>query len=53
MNLQIILVTVILVGAIAYAGAVLWKKARSFSPKSGCDADCGCGGTKDKTPKPI
>jgi hypothetical protein len=52
MNLQIFLVAFIVFGAIAYAGTIFWKKTRSFSPKSGCDADCGCG-AKDKLPKQI
>jgi hypothetical protein len=46
MNAQYILVTLILLGAVSYASLVFWKKTRSFSPKSDCGSDCGCGDTK-------
>jgi len=49
MTFQEIIVGVIILLAGVYAGVVVWKKTRTFSPKSGCDADCGCGGIKDKT----
>jgi len=49
MTFQEIIVGVIILLAGTYAGAMIWKKTRAFSPKSGCEADCGCGGAKEKT----
>jgi hypothetical protein len=49
MNLQLVIAAFILFGAIAYASVVFWKKTRSFSAKSGCDADCGCGNSPQKS----
>jgi FeoB-associated Cys-rich membrane protein len=42
MNWQNIVVLLIVASALAYIGSMLWKKTKSFSPKAGCDADCGC-----------
>ena len=50
MTFQEIIVGVIILVAGIYAGAVIWKKTKALSPKSGCEADCGCGGTKEKVP---
>ena len=50
MTFQEIIVGVIILVAGIYAGAVIWKKTKAFSPKSGCEAGCGCGGAKKKVP---
>lgn len=47
MDTQTIIVLLIILAAILYAGSSLVRKRRSFSPKSACADDCGCsGGTK-------
>jgi hypothetical protein len=50
MTFQEIIVGVIILVAGIYAGAVIWKKTKTLSPKSGCEADCGCGSAKEKVP---
>ena len=48
MNIQNIIAAVIILGAFAYVVNILLKKTRSFSRKSGCANDCGCGSKADK-----
>ena len=43
MSVQSITVFAIIAAAAAYGAYALWRKRRSFSPKSGCGSDCGCG----------
>jgi len=44
MDGQTIAVGLIVLGAAAYVGSLLWKRARSFAPKKkACGDDCGCG----------
>ena len=50
MTFQEIIVGVIILVAGIYAGAVIWKKTKTLSPKSGCEADCDCGSAKEKVP---
>jgi len=45
MNWQNIVVVLIVLSALGYIVSMLWKRTKSFSPKKGCDADCGCGDT--------
>jgi hypothetical protein len=42
MNIQSMMVIVIVVAAIVYAGVTLRKRSRAFAPKAGCGDDCGC-----------
>jgi FeoB-associated Cys-rich membrane protein len=42
MNIQAIIVTIIVLAALAYVGQILWRKTKSFSSKSSCGAGCGC-----------
>ena len=42
MNIQAIITAIIVLAAVAYVGQIVWRKAKSFSAKSGCGADCGC-----------
>lgn len=44
MNIQLIIVMVIVVLAVAYAGRTLIAKRKAFSTKRGCEQDCGCNG---------
>lgn len=48
MDTQTLIVGIIICAALAYVGWQVWLKARSFSSKKGCGADCGCG-TKSKS----
>lgn len=51
MDAQNIVVALIVIGALAYVGSLLWKKLRAFKPiKKGeaCEADCGCDSPSDK-----
>jgi hypothetical protein len=48
MNIQSIIVGFIILLAAIYAGMIVWRKSRSFSTKSGCEADCGCNGKAKK-----
>jgi hypothetical protein len=43
MDTQSIAVGLIVFGAAAYVGSLLWKRIRSFAPKKPCADDCGCG----------
>jgi hypothetical protein len=49
-ELQNIIAVLILVGAVAYAATIVWKKTRAFSGKAGCADDCGCS-SKSKAAK--
>jgi hypothetical protein len=48
MNLQFLIVALIVIGALAFAGRGMLKRARSFSAKSDCGVDCGCGDKSGK-----
>jgi hypothetical protein len=48
MDFQLIIVLIVIVGALAFAGLTLARKAKGFSIKNDCGADCGCGDSKDK-----
>jgi hypothetical protein len=50
MDLQLLIVVMIVVGALAYGAIILRRKTRTFSPGNDCGDDCGCSG-KSKTPK--
>lgn len=53
MDAQNIVVALIVLGAVAYVGSLLWKKARAFKPvkkNEACEADCGC---DSPTEKPV
>ena len=50
MNIQYILALTVIVLAVAYAAITVLRKRHSFSPKSGCDSDCGCNGASKKLP---
>jgi hypothetical protein len=44
MDIQTIIVGLIIFGALAYVGQILFGKLKSFSAKnSSCAANCGCG----------
>jgi hypothetical protein len=48
---QTIVVALIVIGAAAYSGSLLWKRFRSFSvKKAACADDCGCSA---KSGKPV
>lgn len=47
MNWQIVVVAVIIAAALLFVAKGFWRKARAFSPKGRCGADCGCE-TKEK-----
>ena len=48
MNIQYIIVGTIIIFALFYIGVNIWRKVKSFSSKSSCGSDCGCG-TKSQT----
>jgi len=48
MNAQNIILILIVASALLYIASMVWKKVRSFSPKKGCDSDCGCGTSAKK-----
>ncbi|MEQ1603610.1 MAG: FeoB-associated Cys-rich membrane protein [Pyrinomonadaceae bacterium] len=50
MNVQTIIALAIILAAALYAGRVMAKRVRSFSPKTGCGDDCGCNGASKKLP---
>jgi hypothetical protein len=52
MSWQNIVVLLIVLSALGYILSMLWKKTRSFSPKKGCDADCGCGTASSPAVRP-
>ncbi|HLA95132.1 MAG TPA: FeoB-associated Cys-rich membrane protein [Pyrinomonadaceae bacterium] len=43
MEPQNIVVGLIILSALAYAGSLVWKKSRAFSKKGECGTGCGCG----------
>jgi hypothetical protein len=43
MNWQAIIVGIIIFLAFLYAANMVWKRVKSFSQKSVCGTDCGCG----------
>ncbi|MGI8494316.1 MAG: FeoB-associated Cys-rich membrane protein [Pyrinomonadaceae bacterium] len=43
MEIQNIIVGLIILAAVFYAVSLAWKKSKSFSAKSSCGNDCGCG----------
>jgi hypothetical protein len=54
MVVQYVIVALIIAAALIFAGRSLYLRTRSFSKKSGCDADCGCGGKSKKlSSKPV
>ena len=50
MDGQTVVVALIVIGAAAYTGSLLWKRFRSFSAKKACADDCGCSA---KSRKPV
>jgi hypothetical protein len=43
MDFQTIAVLLIVLAAMLYAGSQIWRKVKSFAPKtSSCASDCGC-----------
>ncbi|MBK7510797.1 MAG: FeoB-associated Cys-rich membrane protein [Chloracidobacterium sp.] len=48
MSIQTIIVFAIIAAAAFYGAVTLWHKRRSFSTKSDCSHDCGCGETTHK-----
>jgi hypothetical protein len=48
MDLQYFIAGLIILVALGFAGRAVIRRSRSFSVKSGCDADCGCGGKSKK-----
>jgi hypothetical protein len=49
MDLQYIIVGLVIAAALAYAVVTISRKTRSFSTRSECQDDCGCGGNSKKT----
>jgi len=43
MDFQTVIVAIIVFVALAYVGRRILHKTKSFSSKSSCGADCGCG----------
>jgi hypothetical protein len=43
MDIQNIIVGTIIILALFYVGLNVWRKVKSFSSKSSCGTDCGCG----------
>jgi len=48
LDIQTLIAGLIVLGALAYAGTLIRKKVRAFSPKKGCGDDCGCGSNSKK-----
>ncbi|MFM9904140.1 MAG: FeoB-associated Cys-rich membrane protein [Pyrinomonadaceae bacterium] len=48
MSIQLTIVLVIIVAAVAYVVSTLLKKRKAFSTRSGCETDCGCSGGSKK-----
>jgi hypothetical protein len=42
MDLQAIFVGIIIFLAFLYTTKKIWKRIKSFSPKTACGSDCGC-----------
>jgi hypothetical protein len=47
-DIQYIIVALLIAAAFVFAARSVYRRARSFSAKSGCDADCGCGSKSKK-----
>lgn len=44
MDVQTIVVAIIILSALLYVGAQIWRKTKSFSSNAAaCASDCGCG----------
>jgi len=43
MNWQAIIAGIIIFLAFLYAASKVWKRVKSFSAKTACNTDCGCG----------
>jgi hypothetical protein len=43
MDLQFLIVIAMIVAAVIFGAKALVQKSRAFSPKAGCENDCGCG----------
>jgi hypothetical protein len=43
MDIQTLIVALIFCVALLYVGSILFGKIKSFSAKSNCANDCGCG----------
>jgi len=51
MDFQTIIVAVIILAALVFAGNSLRRKIEAFKPKANsCGADCGCGGREKAKP---
>jgi hypothetical protein len=50
MDVQLLIVGIVILSAVAYAGAVFWRKTRAAVGPASCADDCGCS-SKSKTPK--
>ncbi|MEP7212057.1 MAG: hypothetical protein ABI791_03220 [Acidobacteriota bacterium] len=48
MDLQLLIVALLILGAFTLVGRAAWRRSRSFTVKSGCETDCGCGGKSKK-----
>ncbi len=48
MDVQVIIVLLIITAAVAFAGLTFARKAKGFSTKNDCGADCGCANSDDK-----
>jgi len=42
-DIQLLIVAAVIVGALVFAGLTFARKTRGFSAKADCGADCGCG----------
>ncbi|MBX3244721.1 MAG: FeoB-associated Cys-rich membrane protein [Acidobacteria bacterium] len=40
--IEYVVIGLIVAGAVAYIGLVIFKKTRSMSSKNDCGSDCGC-----------
>lgn len=47
-EIQTLIAVVIVLGALAYAGTLIRKKVRAFSPRKSCGDDCGCSSNSTK-----
>jgi hypothetical protein len=43
MDFQTLIVAIIILTALFYVGKIIFVKVKSFSNKSKCGSDCGCG----------
>jgi hypothetical protein len=50
MDIQLVIVGMIILGAVAYAATVFLRKGRAAVAQSACADDCGCSSSKSKTP---